>query len=295
MKKLSKRQKLTMIIVPVSTLVIAIVIFASIHISIRQTQETFNQLLDDLHSITGGSTPAPGGNNYQVSVIPGENHLIDPIMAPLNELLGEGNFTAAVESNKVVIHIAIPELAEAVEIAEESGDFTQWNGLVELCEGYSGAALDIVADSSLNYPVIVHAQDESGKIYITLGGDTVLYALIEEPKEEPVLEDGQYYAPTYREPTLGEKNALKKAQSYLNIMPFSYEGLIKQLEFEQYSHDEAVYGADNCGADWKEQAYQKALDYLDIMAFSRDGLIHQLEFEGFTSSQAEYAADKVGY
>lgn len=40
-------------------------------------------------------------------------------------------------------------------------------------------------------------------------------------------------------------------------MPFSYTGLIEQLEYEQYSHDDAVYAADNCGADWNEQAAKK--------------------------------------
>ena len=100
---------------------------------------------------------------------------------------------------------------------------------------------------------------------------------------------------TRGEPTLGEQNALEKAHSYLDFTAFSYEGLIDQLEYEGYTHSEAVYGAANCGADWYEQAYQKALDYLDFTAFSRSGLIEQLEYEGFTTSEAEYAADMVGY
>ncbi len=95
--------------------------------------------------------------------------------------------------------------------------------------------------------------------------------------------------------TMGEKNALKKALSYLDYTAFSYKGLIKQLEFEGFSHEEAVYGADNCGADWNEQAALKAQSYLDYTAFSRDGLIKQLEYEGFTREQAEYGADAVGY
>ena len=95
--------------------------------------------------------------------------------------------------------------------------------------------------------------------------------------------------------TMGEKNALSKAKTYLRTMPFSYSGLIDQLEFEGYSYQEAKYGADNCGADWNEQAALKAQVYLDTMPFSRQGLIDQLEFEGFTQSQAEYGADAVGY
>lgn len=95
--------------------------------------------------------------------------------------------------------------------------------------------------------------------------------------------------------TMGEKNALNKALSYLDYTAFSYSGLIKQLEFEGFSHEEAVYGVDNCGADWNEQAALKARSYLDYTAFSRDGLIKQLEFEGFTREQAEYGVQAVGY
>ena len=95
--------------------------------------------------------------------------------------------------------------------------------------------------------------------------------------------------------TLGEQNALKKAKMYLEIMPFSYIGLIKQLEYEGYSHKEAVYGADNCGADWFEQAVKKAKLYLEIMPFSKEGLIAQLEYEGFTYEQAVYGAEQNGY
>lgn len=45
--------------------------------------------------------------------------------------------------------------------------------------------------------------------------------------------------------TIGQRNALRSAKNYLSIMAFSYSGLIEQLEFEQYSHDDAVYAADN--------------------------------------------------
>ena len=99
----------------------------------------------------------------------------------------------------------------------------------------------------------------------------------------------------YHEATLGEKNALRSAENYLDFTYFSYDGLIDQLKFEGYSLAEATYAADRCGADWNEQAVGKAEQYLDFMPFSRDGLIGQLEFEGFTTEQAEYAASVVGY
>lgn len=95
--------------------------------------------------------------------------------------------------------------------------------------------------------------------------------------------------------TMGMKNALKSAEQYLDVMPFSYTGLIEQLEFSQYTHEEAVYAADHCGADWNEQAVKSAEQYLSIMAFSKSGLIDQLEYAGFTHSQAEYAVTQCGY
>ena len=95
--------------------------------------------------------------------------------------------------------------------------------------------------------------------------------------------------------TKGQTNALNQAKNYLSFTAFSYSGLIEQLKFEGYSDNDAKYGADNCGANWNEQAAKKAKSYLDIMSFSKDGLIEQLKFDGFTSSQAEYGAKSVGY
>ena len=77
-------------------------------------------------------------------------------------------------------------------------------------------------------------------------------------------------------------------------MAFSRDGLIKQLEFEGFSNEDATYGVDNVSVDWNEQAVKKAKEYLDTMAFSRDGLIKQLEFEGFTYEQAVYGVEQNG-
>ena len=95
--------------------------------------------------------------------------------------------------------------------------------------------------------------------------------------------------------TMGQKNALKQAKSYLDMMAFSKSGLIKQLEFEGYSTEDATFAVEHCGANWKEQAVKKAKSYLDMMAFSKEGLIHQLEFEGFTNEEAVYGAEANGY
>lgn len=95
--------------------------------------------------------------------------------------------------------------------------------------------------------------------------------------------------------TLEQKNALAKGRDYLDFSAFSYTGLISQLEYEGFSTEAATYAANNCGADWNEQAAKKAQNYLDFSSFSRQGLIDQLVYEGFTQEQAEYGASSVGY
>ena len=70
--------------------------------------------------------------------------------------------------------------------------------------------------------------------------------------------------------------------------------MIKQLEFDQFPHEDAVYAADHCGADWNEQAAKKAKLYMSTMAFSRGALINQLKFDGFTTAQAKYGTNAVG-
>ena len=68
---------------------------------------------------------------------------------------------------------------------------------------------------------------------------------------------------------------------------------MQQLEYEGYSHDDAVWAVDQTGTDWKEQAALKAADYLDYSNFSKQGLIDQLVYEGFSQEQAQYGANKA--
>lgn len=88
--------------------------------------------------------------------------------------------------------------------------------------------------------------------------------------------------------------ALEKAQSYLEFMSFSHDGLVESLEYDGFNHEEAVYAADNCGADWNEQALNRAKSYLESLAFSESELLDQLEFEGFTTEQAKYGVANCG-
>lgn len=94
--------------------------------------------------------------------------------------------------------------------------------------------------------------------------------------------------------TTGQKNALDSANSYIRHSAFSHDGLIDQLEYEGYTTAEATFAADNCGADWNDEALQKAKSYLKHSAFSQSGLIEQLEYEKFTTEQATYAVSNCG-
>lgn len=94
--------------------------------------------------------------------------------------------------------------------------------------------------------------------------------------------------------TMSQKQAVKKAESYLSHMSFSRSGLIGQLEYEGFSKADSEYAVDNITIDWNEQAAKKAESYLSHMAFSRSGLIDQLKYEGFTRAQAEYGVSAVG-
>ena len=116
--------------------------------------------------------------------------------------------------------------------------------------------------------------------------------VIEEPKAE-VKEEVKVEPKV--EVTLAQRNAVKKAESYLSFMAFSRVGLIEQLEFEGFSTEDATYAVDHVKVDWNEQCAKKAENYLDFMAFSRDGLHDQLEFEGFSEEQIQYGLQAVGY
>lgn len=42
--------------------------------------------------------------------------------------------------------------------------------------------------------------------------------------------------------SIGMKNAISFAKRYIEIMPFSYQGLIEQLKFDGFTVKEAEYG-----------------------------------------------------
>lgn len=110
----------------------------------------------------------------------------------------------------------------------------------------------------------------------------------------PVPEESNAAEPNDGTPTMGESNALKKAESYLSISAFSKSSLKEQLMYSKFTESEADYAVEHCGADWNEQALKKAESYLSHSAFSASGLKGQLEYEGFTAEEATYGVEHCG-
>ncbi|CAN7563821.1 Ltp family lipoprotein [Terrabacter sp. LjRoot27] len=94
--------------------------------------------------------------------------------------------------------------------------------------------------------------------------------------------------------TVSQEQAVAQAESYLEFSAFSRKGLIKQLQFEQFSKADATYAVDHITVNWNEQAAKQAKSYLEMTPFSRGGLVSQLKFEGFTTAQATYGVKAVG-
>lgn len=102
-----------------------------------------------------------------------------------------------------------------------------------------------------------------------------------------------------KEPTSGQKNALKKAESYSSTMHMSKKRIYKQLTSEYgegFTAEEAQYAIDNMKADWNANALAKAKSYQDSMSMSKSAIYKQLTSEygeGFTDEEAQYAIDHL--
>ena len=100
--------------------------------------------------------------------------------------------------------------------------------------------------------------------------------------------------------TRSQENAVGSAESYLEFMSFSRQGLIDQLTSEYgegFPLADATFAVDYLDVDWFEQAAGSAEEYLEVMSFSCQGLIDQLSSEygeAFTADQAVYGATQAG-
>lgn len=100
-----------------------------------------------------------------------------------------------------------------------------------------------------------------------------------------------------KEPTVEEKNALKKAETYSNSLHMSKQGIYNQLtsSVEGFTKEAAQYAIDNIEVDWNKNALEKAKTYQTSMSMSSKAIFNQLisSVEGFTKSEAQYAIDNL--
>ena len=100
--------------------------------------------------------------------------------------------------------------------------------------------------------------------------------------------------------TAAQRNAVRSANSYLQLSGFSRQGLIDQLSSEfgdRYSVGDATVAVDSLSTDWNAQAARSAVSYLELSGFSCQGLIDQLSSEAgdkYTVEQATYGATQAG-
>ena len=100
--------------------------------------------------------------------------------------------------------------------------------------------------------------------------------------------------------TKPQKNAVRSANSYLEMSGFSRKGLIFQLSSEygdDYNVRDATLAVDSLNVDWNNQAVRSANSYLEMSGFSCNALINQLSSEygnEYTQSQARYGAQQSG-
>lgn len=102
-----------------------------------------------------------------------------------------------------------------------------------------------------------------------------------------------------KEPSMEQKNALKKAESYSSMMHMSKAKIYEQLTSEYgegFTAEAAQYAIDNIVADWNANALAKAKSYQTTMNMSKQKIYQQLTSEygeAFTASEAQYAIDNL--
>ena len=161
------------------------------------------------------------------------------------------------------------------------------NGVDEILEEVDDTA-------SANTPLVEEDITGEGRVASAISENPESLETNVTESTEPVESENEESTEELPNQTTAQRNAVRQAESYLDFSAFSEEGLIRQLEFEGFSNEDAIYAVSNVEVDWNEQAAQKAESYLDFSGFSRSGIIEQLEFEGFTTEQAIYGADSVG-
>lgn len=91
------------------------------------------------------------------------------------------------------------------------------------------------------------------------------------------------------------QNALKKAETYSDLMHMSKQAIDDQLvskDGDKFKEDAAYYAMTHLKADWNRNALKKANSYQDDQSMSNEAIKEQLTSEygeKFTEEQSDYA------
>ena len=99
--------------------------------------------------------------------------------------------------------------------------------------------------------------------------------------------------PVFYNTHYGNEGAVNSAKNYLISMAASKNKIISFLRKKGFSEEEAIYGAENCGADWYDQALRMAMSYLNVQEFTYEQLALQLMIEGFTEDEIIYVLSVI--
>ena len=109
-----------------------------------------------------------------------------------------------------------------------------------------------------------------------------------EPKKEAPKEDPNA--------TADQKNAVKKARSYVKSVGTAKSKLVGQLtQFDKFSEADAEYAVNQLtDIDWNKVALKKAESYVKSVGIAKSKLADQLtQFDGFTQEEADYAVANI--
>ena len=120
-------------------------------------------------------------------------------------------------------------------------------------------------------------------------------------KQELIEYLSQYYSEEEITEALLEVNinfknaAVIRAKEYIEAFGGSYKSCLNCLKnFYKFTLEEATFGADNCGVDWKQEALRDAKKFIESNGeYSYEKMIFQLTWFDYTQEEAEYAVKEL--
>lgn len=117
-------------------------------------------------------------------------------------------------------------------------------------------------------------------------------ATTETPPPAPAETAIAQTEPDVEEGTPSQKAAYEEAVEELEKVDFSKAGLIKHMEEEKVTTEDATWAVDHlgCQVDWLLQAEKRAAAIKAKGEISKDALVAALLEDGFTPEEAEHGA-----